>query len=462
MKLRFVRPVRPGVKPLAVGLFAIALVAAACGSSSHSSSSNTSATTTAASSPATSAAGSAATSGSSGASGGTQATGTPLNVMTIASVNYSGPNYANILDTATVAVDWINAHGGIQGHPLHLSNCDEQGDPTKTAQCGREAIANHDVAIIGSFTLNGSAIIPELQAANTSWFGICCAASPNELVSPVVQQIGSQDAAASAMMVKAAIDGCKKTAFVTLNVGAAAQLGIDWAKNGVKSVNGPPIGPIVYLPVTAQDYSSEAAQAASGTDCIVADISEANWPPFVQALQAAGDHQRLYGPQGNLDTIVTKQFPQETQNAVVVEAYSDISLPVWANYRAALSEYHAPTKNIDYNSLGGLGTWTAYVAFQQIADQISGPITNQTFLAAAEKAKVNLAGMTGVGSIDFSVPFTGLGADFKNLPNLAMTFDVVKNGNLVPFDNGTFFDFTNAMTGQPLPAADRPPAGQAG
>ena len=163
--------------------------------------------------------------------------------MTLASVNYAGPNYANILNTATVAADWINAHGGIQGHPLKLTNCDEQGDPTKTAQCGREAIANHDVAIIGSFTLNGSAIIPELQAANTSWFGICCAASPNELVSPVVQQIGSQDAAASAMMVKASIDGCKKTAFVTLNVGAAAQLGIDmgqeWREVGQRASDGP-------------------------------------------------------------------------------------------------------------------------------------------------------------------------------------------------------------------------------
>src|SRR5262249_36050786 len=145
----------------------------------------------------------AATSG--GGSSGGKATGTPLNVMTLASVNYSGPNYNNILQTATVATDWINDHGGVQGHPLKLQNCDEQGDPTKTAQCGREAIAKHDVAIIGSFTLNGSAIIPELQAANTSWFGICCAASPNELTSPVVQQIGSQDASASAMMVKASI-----------------------------------------------------------------------------------------------------------------------------------------------------------------------------------------------------------------------------------------------------------------
>jgi ABC-type branched-subunit amino acid transport system substrate-binding protein len=382
--------------------------------------------------------------------------------MTLASVNYSGPNYANILNTAKVATDWINAHGGIQGHRLNLTTCDEQGDPTKTAQCGREAIASHDVAIIGSFTLNGNAIIPELQAANLSWFGICCAASPDELDSPVVQQIGSLDADASTMLVKASLDGCKKTAFVVLNVGAAAQLAIAWAKNGVKSVNGPPIGPIVQIPVTAQDYSSQAAQAASGTDCIAADISEANWPPFIQALQAAGDHQRLYGPQGNLDSLVTKQFPQLTQNAVVVNSYSDISLPAWANYRAALSEFHAPTNNIVYNSLGGLGTWAGYVAFQQVADSIKGPINNKTFLAAAQKATVNLSGMTGVGTINFSVPFTGLGPAFKNLPNRAVDFDVVHNGTLSAFQNGTFYDMTNAMTGQPLPASDRPPAGQAG
>ena len=41
MKLGFGRSVRPGMKGLAVGLFAVALIAGACGSSSHSSSSNT-------------------------------------------------------------------------------------------------------------------------------------------------------------------------------------------------------------------------------------------------------------------------------------------------------------------------------------------------------------------------------------------------------------------------------------
>jgi hypothetical protein len=264
------------------------------------------------------------------------------------------------------------------------------------------------------------------------------------------------------MMVKATVDGCKKIAFVVLNVGAGATLAIQFAKSALKSVHGPPLAQTVLLPVTAADYSSEVAQAANGTDCIAADIAEANFPPFITAFSAAGDHQRLYGPQGNLDALVTKQFPQATEGAVVAGTYSDISLPAWADYRAALAQYHAPTNNVVYNSLGGLGTWAAYQAFRQIADAIKGPITNQTFLAAAQKATVNLGGMAGVGSIDFSQKFTGLGAAFSNLYNRAVTFDVVHNGNVVPFDHGKFFDITNAVSGRPLPASDTPPAGQQG
>ncbi len=440
---------RPALALRGVAVLLMVVAVAACGSSSKNSASNT--------------AGSSAASGSTsaGSSGSTasQPKGSPINVMTIASVNYAGPNYDNILATAKVYGQWINAHGGINGHPLNVTTCDEQGDPTRTAQCGRDAIANHDVAIIGSFTLNGNAIIPELQAAKTSWFGICCAASSDELVSPVVQQIGSDDAIASALMVKATEDGCKKPGLVLLNAGAVDTIAETWAKAGLKSVNGPPLVKTVLLPLTAQDYAPQVAQATNGTDCIIADIAQANFPPFMQAFEAAGATQRIYGPQGNLDITVTKPFPKGTENAVIAGTYSDISLPVWSQYRQALSEFHAPSKN-NYNSLGGLGTWAAYVAFDQIVSKMTGPINNATFLAAAQKATVDLPGMVGSGPIDFAQPFTGLGPAFKNLPNRAITFDVVHNGVPVPFDNGKFFDMTNALTGQPLPAADTPPGGQ--
>lgn len=429
---------------LVVILIVVGLVAAACGSSKKAS--TTSTTSSSAGSAGTSSANTSAPSGS------------PIKVMTIASVNYNGPNYENILETAKLYQDWINAHGGIKGHPLQVTTCDEQGDPTKTAQCGREAIADHDVAVVGSFSFNGNAIVPELAANNISWFGICCAVSSDELTGTNVQQIGG-DAGIAALGVKAAVDGCKKIALVALDAGADVKYWQTLVSNGLKSVNGPPIDKTVLVPLTAQDYSAQVTQATTGTDCIVAILAQANWPSFIPPYKATGAHQRLYGIQGNLDITITKPNPSVTKGSVVVGVYSDISLPAWSNYRAAIAQYHAPT-NINYNSLGGLGTWAAYAAFDNIVSSLSGPITAPNFLAAAQKASINLNGMTA-GGIDFANRWNGLGGQYLNEVNRGITFDVVNSdGTLVPYQNGKFYDMTNAMLGLPLSPANTPPAGE--
>ena len=431
-----------GVIRLVVILAIFGLVAGACGSSSKKTATN---------SASPSSVGSTATNSAAHR-------GSPIKVMTIASVNYSGPNYENILETAKLYQDWINAHGGIKGHPLEVSTCDEQGDPTKTAQCGREAIADHDVAVVGSFSFNGNAIVPELATNHISWFGICCAVASDELTMTNVQQIGG-DAGIAALAVKASVDGCKKIALVALDVGAEAKFWETLVGNASKSVNGPPLVKTVLVPLTAQDYAAEVTQATTGTDCIEAILAQANWPSFIQPYKSSGAHQRLYGIQGNLDITITKPNPAATQGSLVVGVYSDISLPAWNDYRAAISQYHAPT-SVNYNSLGGLGTWAAYVAFNNIVSSLSGPITASNFLAAAQQASINLNGMTA-GGIDFANRWHGLGDQFLNEVNRGITFDTVnKSGVLVPFDNGKFFDMTNAMVGQPLSAANTPPAGQ--
>jgi hypothetical protein len=210
------------------------------------------------------------------------------------------------------------------------------------------------------------------------------------------------------------------------------------------------------VPVTAQDYAPQVAQVTTGTDCIYADLGQTNFPSFMPPFVQSGAHQRLYGAQGNLDITVTKPYPQATQDAVIAGSYSDISLPAWADFRAALKQYNAPT-NLNYNSLGGLGTWAAYMEFQKIAEGLGSSITNTSFLAAAQKATVDLPGM--VPSFSFAGKYTALGGQFLTLANRSVTFDVANNGVPEPWDGGKFFDMTNAMEGKPLAAADTPPPG---
>jgi len=271
-----------------------------------------------------------------------------------------------------------------------------------------------------------------------------------------VQVIGS--GAPGGYVLKAVQDGCKKIAIVELDSGAFAQNNINQTKAALQTLGASSdLAKTVLIPLTAQDYSAQVAQATTGTDCIDAVIGEANYPAFLNAYQSAGATQRIYGPQGNLDTKIAKQFPAATNNDVVVCTYSDISLPPWADYRAAIKQYNAPSDE-DYNSLGGLGTWAAYYAFKQVVESMTGPITASTFLAAAQKATVHMNGLSP--DVDFSKQFTGLGPNFVNDVNQSVTYDIVKNGALVPFDNGKFFDLTNLTDGKPLSPENTPPGGQ--
>lgn len=367
--------------------------------------------------------------------------------MTIAAVDYNGPTYPNIMEAAVVYGKYINAHGGINGHPLEVTTCDEKGDPNVLAACGRTAVADHDVAVVGSFTLNGNSIVPILQAANIPWFGLCCAVTTDEYNSPDSFPLGSGEAYTLGGGLEAWRLGCRKIALVALQ---GFQTETEQVVNdGLKAVGGH-LAKVVTIPVTAQDYSPEVAEATTGTDCIFADISDTNWFSFLPAFQQSGATQRLFGVQGNLDDKVIKAFPQATQNAVAICVYPDLTSAPFATFDAALKTYNAPT-SLDYNSLAGLGTWAAYVAFTNIVKTMTGPITGPTFLAAASKASaVSTGGETP--TVNFTQEFTGL-KGFPRLFNRSITFEIAKAGKFVPLTNNQFEDVTAAFEGKALPAS---------
>jgi ABC-type branched-subunit amino acid transport system substrate-binding protein len=191
----------------------------------------------------------------------------------------------------------------------------------------------------------------------------------------------------------------------------------------------------VSLPATATDYSTQVAEAtAGGTDCLLMVVSETPYIAWNEAYAQSGSHARMYGPQGNLDSVSIKGFTAATNGAVIAGMYPDISLPQWADYRAALKQYNADPAQ-DYNSLGGLGTWVAYQAFKQIVEKMKGPINNQTFFKAASTAKVNLPGM--IPPINFAEPWNKEGGPpgYDRIFNKSVVFSKVENGKIVPLTN---------------------------
>jgi ABC-type branched-subunit amino acid transport system substrate-binding protein len=354
--------------------------------------------------------------------------GSPIVTYTFADVNTQGPQYKNIAESARVYGDWINAHGGINGHPLKVKFCDALGTPTGATACARKAVADHAVAVIGSFTFTGDAIVPTLQAAHTAYFGLCCALSPTEFHSPVSFPTGNQPLYGVGLVARAVKDGCKKMVGVVIQGAEIFEPFMTAAaKNLGKSIS------YVSLPATAQDYSPQVAQGTEGgTDCLLTIVSETPYIAFMGPFSQLGHYVRMYGPQGNLDEAVIAAAPASVTNGDVISAmFSSLALPAWKDYRSALKTYKADSKQY-YDTFGGQGTWAAYLEFAQIVKGMKGPITNKTFLAAASHAKIHLPGI--VPDMDLSKPWGKVGgpAGLYRLFNRSVIFNKVENKKIVP------------------------------
>jgi branched-chain amino acid transport system substrate-binding protein len=368
-------------------------------------------------------------------------TGSPIVVYTFADVNTQGPQYKNIAETARVYGSWINAHGGINGRPLRVKNCDARGTPTAATACARKAVADRAVAVIGSFTFTGDAIVPVLKAGNTAYFGMCCPISPTEFSSSNSFPTGNQPLYAVGLVKRAVQDGCKKMVGVIIQgaeifkpfmTKAAQKLG--------KQVS------YVSLPATAQDYSPQVAQATSGgTDCLLMIVSETPYIAWMGPFAQSGSAARMYGPQGNLDQkVIAAAPPSVTDGDVIAAMFTSLTLPAWKDYRTALTRYKA-AKSEFYDTFGGQGTWAAYLAFTQIVKRMKGPINNKTFLATVAKSKVNLPGV--LPPIDFTKPWGSIGGPkgLYRLFNRSVVFNQVKNGKIVPLTT-KFEDVGNLVT----------------
>jgi len=368
-------------------------------------------------------------------------TGEPLRVMTVTTLNAAGPTYQNIANTATAYQDYINARGGVAGRPLEVTVCDEQFDPAIATTCARQAVEEDMVSIVGSFTFFAESIVPVIAESSITWFGACCPITPSELSSPYSFNIGNQPMYAVGMVKRAVEDGCTSINAIIID---GAQVFIPPMENAIKAL-GMSFGNIIILPPTAQDYSSEVAQATTNADCVVAVISETPFITWNTAWAQSGTDAQQYGPQGNLNSVSAAGAEEATDGNIIAGMYPDISTAPFAEYRVALDESGLDTTVLDYNSLGGLGTWAAFVGFTQIAETIDGEITAESFYQAADTtSSLDLNGMVPV--LDFTQDWTEGLEGYNRLFNRTVVFSKLDNGKVVPLEGG-FEDVGALATG---------------
>jgi hypothetical protein len=283
------------------------------------------------------------------------------------------------------------------------------------------------VAVVGSFTITGDRITPVLEKGETAWFGLPVAATPAERNSPISFEIGSGLGTSVGMTKIAAEQGCKTPAYVTSDTPSKGY-GIALVKN-VLAESGVKLAKTVAIPLAATDYSPQVAQAVQGSDCLLLGLGRTQEESWMPAFAQSGGKQRIYSTQGNLNANLAAKFPEQTQDAVTAGWYPDYTAPAFKDYRDAIATYK-PEKQ-DWEGGGALGTWTGYTAFRDIAEKIDGPITNKTFLAAANKTTaLDTGGMTPV--LDLSKPWAAGPPSLRRAFNRAVSYAIVKDGKFQP------------------------------
>jgi branched-chain amino acid transport system substrate-binding protein len=404
-----------------------AFVLVACGSSKSSSSSSSSSSSTAAGSE----------------TSASKPSGSPIKTFTITSIQAQAvPTYPNIKETAIAYEKWINGKGGINGHPLQITVCDDRGEPTQATKCAREGVESGAVAGVGSFSFFGANIVPVMEKSKTAWFGICCAQSAQELTSKVVFPTGSQPAYGAATVAKAYEEGCKVLNAVIVE--GAQGVFEPVMKNAAKAYNHP-IGKFINLPTTVKDYSPQVAEALSGgADCVAVIFGETLFKAWMPAWQQSGTKARMYGAQGNLNAQAIKGYESAAEGSKIVGVYPDLKTKPWTEMREALAAAKVDP-SLDYDALASLGDWNGYTAFTKIVEKMTGPINSKTFMEAANKT-TDLETNGQVPTLNFTKEWTEGPKGFNRLFQRSSAFSKIENGKVVP-DTEKLYDGTKLMLG---------------
>jgi ABC-type branched-subunit amino acid transport system substrate-binding protein len=255
---------------LAIGFACVALATAAC-SSSGSSTSASSAT-------------SAATSGSP--STAANLSGAPVVIGSMYPISAPIATFPQLQYMAQIAVDEVNAQGGIKGHPLKWVHCDDKGDPNVAATCANQLINQDKVrALVESVGLEGNVAWPLIKKADIlNWFdvpiwpedGTSSLSYPAGLGIYAHQNVG--------LLVK---QGEFKKVDCLSAAGAFAGPICNFAKaslaaKGVTNFN------MITWPATTTAFQPYAEKvAADGADAVVIVESDAITAPVLQALSDA-------------------------------------------------------------------------------------------------------------------------------------------------------------------------------
>jgi branched-chain amino acid transport system substrate-binding protein len=148
-----------------------------------------------------------------------EATGTPVRVGIINTEGGSAISLPEAREAAEAAAEYANNHlGGLDGHPIELVTCAEQGDTASAADCGTKLVQDGVDAVVVTVSGQGDAIVPIVTDAGIPYVTSSGAAAA-ELTTPnVFLWAGGVVAVLGAWAQYSADNDIEKLAVLTIDV----------------------------------------------------------------------------------------------------------------------------------------------------------------------------------------------------------------------------------------------------
>jgi ABC-type branched-subunit amino acid transport system substrate-binding protein len=217
--------------------------------------------------------------------------GDTIKLMVIGELSSPILAFPELVSGAQVAVNEVNAAGGVNGHKIALLSCNAQTDPNVAASCARKAVSEKVSAVVGMLSLEGDAVMRVLAAAKIPTIA-STANSPLDYTSPTSFPIISGPVAiVGQVMTMPGYQDCKHPAVLVLNQ-PTSQDGAQRIKKLYAKLNIDT--KIVDVNMQSTDVRPQVATLLSGgTDCVFPVVTPQIGIGLLKTIADSGQHVKV-------------------------------------------------------------------------------------------------------------------------------------------------------------------------
>lgn len=370
--------------------------------------------------------------------------------MTWAPEDTASTNMPGMLAMAQAFESYVNDTGGLDGRKLKVLTCNERNDSVAVSACAQRAADSHAVAVVGSYSQQGSAFTTALASNDIPYlggFGI----TQEEFESPLSYPVNGGLPALLAGSGRQLSAACKKVALVRPDTITGDQFPM-FLDQGLKSA-GRGAARDVRAKDDATDYTGVAQQAVGdnkSSSCVSVVLGD-HTSTFFDSLRRLGDKPpkvRLSSVIGSVQQSLvdaTGGAGSPLENALVTDWYPPASDAKWNQMKSVITKYAFSDDRIDVADPGVQTTWIAYTAFAKVIKAMGkGTAINAVTVQRALNHTTGLStgGLTpdlGWSDTDvLDIP------DHARLADSKVTYQVVRQGRLTQQGTG-FVDVADTL-----------------